>query len=145
MLDETKLFDFVKIMFTKPQTYAKIKQHNKKRHHFMINRFMSIKYPSNAQLFNFNGINGANVVDSWSVVASRFKSVPGWFYTKTKKSKKNEVDKYNPSEEAVEIFMSKNEIGNREFSELKEFAKEALFADLQKIESQIDVYKSKSR
>ena len=145
MLDETKLFDFVKIMFTKPQIYAKIKQHNKKRHHFMINRFMSIKYPSNAQLFNFNGVNGANVVDSWAMVASRFKSVPGWFYTKTKKSKKNETDKYNPSEEAVEIYMSKNEIGNREFSELKEFAKESLYADLQKIESQIDVYNSKSR
>lgn len=42
MLDETKLFDFVKIMFTKPAHYKKIKQHNKKRHHFMINRFMSI-------------------------------------------------------------------------------------------------------
>jgi hypothetical protein len=26
MLDETKLFDFVKIMFTKPATYNKIKQ-----------------------------------------------------------------------------------------------------------------------
>ena len=50
---------------------------------------MSIKYPSNAQMFNINGINGGNVVDSWSMVASRFKSVPRWFYTKTKKAKKN--------------------------------------------------------
>ena len=140
MLDETKLFDFVKIMFTKPTHYKKIKQHNKKRHHFMINRFMSIKYPANAQMFNINGINGANVVDSWSMVASRFKSVPRWFYTKTKKSKKNEVDKYNPSDRAVELYMSKNEIGNREFNELKLFAKAQLFEDLKKIEEQIDVY-----
>ena len=140
MLDETKLFDFVKIMFTKPATYKKIKQHNKKRHHFMINRFMSIKYPSNAQLFNVNGISGANVVDSWSMVAARFKSVPGWFYTKTKKAKKNTPDKYNPSERAVEIYMDKNEIGNREFGELKLFAKDHLFADLKKIEEQIQVY-----
>jgi hypothetical protein len=36
--------------------------------------------------------------------------------------------------------MDKNEIGNREFSELKEFAKEALFSDLKKIEEQIEVY-----
>lgn len=140
MLDETKLFDFVKIMFTKPALYKKIKQHNKKRHHFMINRFMSIKYPSNAQLFNVNGISGANVVDSWSMVASRFKSVPGWFYTKTKKAKKNVQDKYNPSERALEIYMSKNNIGNREIVELKQFAKEAFYADLKKIEEQIDVY-----
>ena len=89
MLDETKLFDFVKIMFTKPAHYKKIKQHNKKRHHFMINRFMSIKYPANAMMFNINGISGGNVVDSWSMVAARFKSVPRWFYTKTKKAKKN--------------------------------------------------------
>ena len=141
MLDETKLFDFVKIMFTKPTHYKKIKQHNKKRHHFMINRFMSIKYPSNAQMFNINGINGGNVVDSWSMVASRFKSVPRWFYTKTKKAKKNVTDKYNPSDRAIELYMSKNEIGNREFEELKLFAKEQLFADLKKIEEQIDVYR----
>ena len=138
MLDETKLFDFVKIMFTKPAHYKKIKQHNKKRHHIMINRFMSIKYPSNAQMFN--GINGGNVVDSWSMVASRFKSVPRWFYTKTKKAKKNVADKYNPSDRAVELYMTKNEIGKREFDELKLFAKEQLFTDLKKIEEQIEVY-----
>lgn len=140
MLDETKLFDFVKIMFTKPTHYKKIKQHNKKRHHFMINRFMSIKYPSNAQMFNINGINGGNVVDSWSMVASRFKSVPRWFYTKTKKAKKNVADKYNPSDRAIELYMNKNEIGNREFDELKLFVKDQLYADLKKIEEQIDVY-----
>ena len=140
MLDDTKLFDFVKIMFTRPGDYKKIKQHTKKRLHFMINRFMSIKYPANAMMFNINGINGGNVVECWSVVASRFQSVPRWFYTKTKKAKKNTPDKYNPSERAVAIYMDKNEIGNREFSELKEFAKEALFSDLKKIEEQIEVY-----
>ena len=142
MLDETKLFDFVKIMFTKKNQYKQLKNHTKKRHHFMINRFFAIKYPSNAQLFNINGINGANVVESWSVVASRFTSVPGWFYTKTKKASKNEVDKYSPSERALEIYMEKNQIGAREISELKQFAKEALYSDLQKIEEQIDVYSS---
>jgi hypothetical protein len=51
MLDETKLFDFVKIMFTKPNEYRNIKNHAKKRHHFMINRFFAIKYPSNANMY----------------------------------------------------------------------------------------------
>ena len=61
----------------------------------MINRFMAIKYPANANMFNVNGISGANVVESWAMVAQRFKSVPGWFYTKTKKSAaKNKADKY---------------------------------------------------
>jgi hypothetical protein len=140
MLDETKLFDFVKIMFTKPNDYKKIKQINKKRHHFMVNRFFSIKYPTNAQMFNINGIDGGNVVDCWSLVASRFKSVPGWWYTKTKKTEATEKDKYTPDQTAIEIFMNKNEIGKREFEELKKFAKESLYEDLRKIETQINVY-----
>ena len=59
----------------------------------MVNRFMSIKFPANAQLFNINGINGANVIDSWQKVTSRFNKVPFWIYTKTKSSKKNIKDK----------------------------------------------------
>ena len=141
MLDDTKLFDFVKIMFTKPQLYNNIKIHTKKRHHFMINRFFAIKYPSNANMFNINGINGGNVVESWAMVAQRFKSVPGWFYTKTKKVTKEPKDKYTPSEAVVELYISKNEIGMREFNELKKYAKTDLFNDLQKIETQLDVYR----
>ena len=141
MLDETKLFDFVKIMFTKPDQYNNIKNHSKKRHHFMINRFFAIKYPSNANLFNLNGINGGNVVESCAMVAQRFKGVPRWFYTKTKKEPKKQVDRYTPSDASIEIYLSKNEIGMREFNDLKLYAKEELFNDLQKIEAQIDVYR----
>lgn len=141
MLDETKLFDFVKIMFTKPDQYNSIKNHSKKRHHFMINRFFAIKYPSNANLFNLNGINGGNVVESWAMVAQRFKGVPRWFYTKTKKAPKKQVDRYTPNDASIEIYLSKNEIGMREFNDLKLYAKEELFNDLQKIEAQIDVYR----
>jgi hypothetical protein len=140
MLDETKLFDFVKIMFTKPKDYKELKQQTKKRHHFMINRFFSIKFPANAQLFNKNGINGAAVVDSWSLVAQRFTSVPTWFYTKTKKIETTKKDEYIPSEEVVSLFLQKNEIGKREFNELKKFAREELYTELKKLETAIKVY-----
>ena len=142
MLDETKLFDFIKILFTKPAEYKKISNHNKKRHHFMINRFFSIQYPSNAQLFNKNGINPIAVIDSWSLVAERFKSVPTWIYTKTKKSEKEVTSKskYIPSEEAISFFMEKNEIGKREFKELEKFAKEELYISLKRIENSMQVY-----
>lgn len=142
MLDETKLFDFIKIMFTKPGEYKKIKNHNKKRHHFMVNRFFAIKFPANAQLFNRNGINPIAVIDSWSLVASRFKGVPGWIYTKTKKSKQvsKKTSEYIPSDEAVKIFMDKHEIGNREFKELELVAKQELHSNLQSIEKSIQVY-----
>jgi hypothetical protein len=107
----------------------------------MINRFFAIKYPTNAHAFNINGINGSNVVECWGLVAQRFKVVPNWWYTKTKKSEAStKADKYTPSDSVIELYMSKNEIGRREFNELKTFAKDVLYADLQKIENQIDVY-----
>lgn len=142
MLDETKLFDFIKIMFTRQGDYKKVLNHNKKRHHFMINRFFSIKYPANAQLFNKNGINGNVVIDSWSMVASRFSSVPMWIYTKTKKPAKVKIDKkqYIPSDAAISFFIERNEIGKREFKELEKFAKKDLYASLQKIEESMQVY-----
>ncbi len=140
MLDETKLFDFIKIMFTQGETYSKLKQSSKKRHHFMINRFMSIKFPTNAQLFNFNGINGASVIDCWQMVSSRFQRVPGWIYTKTKTTKKNAKDTYYPSEIALRIYMEKNEIGAREIEELKLFNKDNFYNDLKRLENQIKVY-----
>jgi len=106
----------------------------------MINRFMSIQFPSNAQLFNINGINGGMVIDAWQMVASRFNKVPGWIYTKTKSTKKNIKDKYQPSEEALRFYMERNEIGQREIEELKQFNKEQFYSDLKELEKQIKVY-----
>lgn len=140
MLDDTKLFDFIKIMFTKKEHYSNLKNSSKKRHHFMVNRFMSIQFPANAQLFNFNGISGSKVIDSWQMVTSRFNKVPGWIYTKTKSTKKNIKETYTPNEEVLRLYMEKNEIGNREIEELKSFNKEQFYNDLKKLEKQIRVY-----
>tara|TARA_R110000744_G_scaffold243836_1_gene360768 strand:+ start:32 stop:460 length:429 start_codon:yes stop_codon:yes gene_type:complete len=142
MLDETKLFDFIKILFTKPKVYSTISNRNKKRHQFMINRFFAIKYPTNANLFNINGINGSAVIDSWYMVASRFRSVPSWIYTKTKKTKKVAKNKneYIPKDDAIKLFMQKNEIGKREFAELEQFAKVELYDVLRKLEESMEMY-----
>jgi hypothetical protein len=142
MLDETKLFDFVKILFTKPNDYKKIKQHNKKRHQFMINRFFAIKYPENANAFNLNGINGAQVVEAWSLVARRFTNVPTWIYTKTKKAKKDpkKTKEYIPSDKALEVYMQRYDIGKREIEEMKRFAPNEFKSELQNIEKSIEVY-----
>lgn len=140
MLDETKLFDFIKIMFTRPSDFAALKKHSKKRHHFMVNRFFAIKFPTNANAFNFNGIDGSAVVESWGLVASRFKSVPAWIYTKTKKNTKTNKKEADLDPVALEFYMHKNEIGAREIQEMLRFCPDLLLADLEKIKKQIDVY-----
>lgn len=142
MLDETKLFDFIKLIFTKSSQYKQVKNHNKKRHQFMMNRFFAIKFPANANALNLNGINPIAVVDGWAMVASRFNAVPGWIYTKTKKSTQAAKSKneYIPSDEAIKFFIEKNEIGLREFKELERFSKEDLYNQLQSIEKSMKVY-----
>jgi hypothetical protein len=142
MLDDTKLFDFIKIMFERPKEWKLVKQHTKKRHTFMINRFFAIKFPDNANMFNLNGIEGSNVIDSWYMVAQRFKGVPAWIYTKTKKAPAvaKAKDQYIPSDDAIRVYMERNEIGKREFKELQQFAAEKLNADLQMIENSMKVY-----
>lgn len=142
MLDETKLFDFIKLIFTKSSQYKQVKNHNKKRHQFMLNRFFAIKFPANANALNLNGINPIAVVDGWAMVASRFNAVPGWIYTKTKKTTKAATSKneYIPSDEAVKFFIEKNEIGLREFKELERFSREDLYNQLQSIEKSMKVY-----
>jgi len=109
----------------------------------MVNRFFAIKFPANAQLFNRNGINPIAVIDSWSLVAARFKSVPFWIYTKTKKTSKKsnkKTSKYIPSDEVIKIFIDKNEIGIREYKELEKYAKDDLYLQLESIENSIKVY-----
>jgi len=142
MLDDTKLFDFIKIMFERPKEWKLVKQHTKKRHTFMINRFFAIKFPDNANMFNLNGIEGSNVIDSWYMVAQRFKGVPAWIYTKQKiaPAVAKAKDQYIPSDDAIRVYMERNEIGKREFKELQQFAAEKLNADLQMIENSMKVY-----
>lgn len=141
MLDENKLFDFVKIMFNDKNRFSQINSNIKKKHHFMINRFFSIKYPTQAQFLNKVGINGTGVVDSWFLVAKQFKGIPKWIFTKTKKAKKQkENDNYQPSSKAISIYMDRYEIGKREFEDLKYFFKDDVYNELKQIEEQINVY-----
>jgi hypothetical protein len=94
-------------------------------------------------MFNRAGIDGASVVDAWWMVAQRFKGVPMWIYTKTKKSttpkSSSKKTEYIPSEEAINFFMLKNEIGKRELKELERFAPDALLQDLEQIDRAMKV------
>ena len=47
-----QLFDLVRVMFTNPKKYSDIKNSDKAKNHFMIQRFMSINYPAQAQQLN---------------------------------------------------------------------------------------------
>ena len=59
---------------------------------------------------------------------------------KTKKVETPKKEEYIPSDEVISLFIQKNEIGKREFNELKKFSKVELYTELKKLETAIKVY-----
>lgn len=134
-----ELFDFVRVMFTNPTEYNKIKNVEKGKHFFMINRFFSIKHPTTAQALNRVGQNGWAAVDLWQLVASRFQRVPGWIYTKTKKTSTSEKV-WKPNPEVARIWMERNNVGERELKEAIKYNPEEMKKSFQALEKQIELY-----
>lgn len=132
------LFPFVNMMFTNPREYEKVKNADKGRHTFMINRFFGIKYPTTAQSLNRNGINGWAVVDLWQIVAARFGKVPFWIYTKTKKAPTDKIWKPNP--EVATLWMERNGLGPKDLEIAIKFNPEEMKKSFASIEKQIQLY-----
>lgn len=135
-----QLFDLVKVMFTNPKRYEELKNSDKAKNHFMVARFMAIAWPSESQKLNRNGINGIGVIDTWQFVTSRFKRVPGWIYTKTKKTKVQESLEFKYSEELVEIYLKVNEISRRDFDLLTKMYPKVMQEYFTKMKLQYETY-----
>lgn len=135
-----QLFDLVRVMFTNPKKYKELKNSDKAKNHFMINRFMAINWPAQAQVLNRNGINGVGVIDTWQFITSRFKRVPGWIYTKTKKTKKQESLEFKYSEELVEIYLKVNQISRKDFNQLTKLHPEQMQEYFTKMKLQYETY-----
>ena len=133
-----ELFDFVKVMFTNPKKYSEIKNSDKSRHYFMIQRFMSIQHPSTAQQLNRVGVNPWAVVDLWQLVASRFNRVPGWIYTKTKKVATEKT--WKPDPEIAKIWMKRTGLGERDLKDLIKFKPDEMKKLFTSLEKQIKVH-----
>jgi len=126
-----KLFDYIKVLFGKDEHWDKVTNYDKSRNSFMTNRFMSIKFPIQANLFNTLKIDPVGQAEAWRLVSSKFNRVPGFIYTKVKKSAKQKAKEWNPNPKALELYMKFNEIGEREY-------KEALKHDPLQVQSSID-------
>lgn len=130
-----ELFDFIKVIFTDHKKYKELKNSDKARHHFMVQRFFAIKYPTTAQQLNRNGINGWAVMDLWSIVAQRFGNrVPGWIYTKTKKAPSAEK-KWKPDADLAKFWMKRTGMSQRDLDDAIKFSPEetkTMFSNLAK-------------
>jgi len=127
-----KLFDYIKVLFGKDEHWDKVTNYDKSKNSFMTNRFMSIKFPIQANLFNSLKIDPVGQAEAWRLVSSKFNRVPGFIYTKVKKSAKQKAKEWNPNLKALELYMKFNEIGEREY-------KEALKHNPSLVQSSIDI------
>lgn len=133
-----QLFDYIKVMFDSSSKYSEVTDYTKRKNSFMLNRFMSIKYPIQANLFNFLNTDAVGASDSWRRVTSQYKRTPGWVFTKVKKNtQKSSAKEYIPSDEAINLFMSFNQIGQREYKEAMKFNREETVKYLQILEKEL--------
>ena len=110
-----KLFDYIKVLFGQDPPWEKLKGYDKSKNSFMVNRFMSIKFPIQANMFNALKIDPVGQAEAWRMVASKFNRVPGFIYTKTKASEK--IKTWVPDPNALAFYLKINEIGERDFKE----------------------------
>ena len=131
-----EMFDYINTIFSQNKDFEELKDYSKKKNAFMLNRFMSINFPIQAQMFNKLNINPAGVADSWRKVGIRYKRTPPWVFTKTKKKSKDST--YSPSDEVLSLYLKMNEIGMREYKDAMKYDPEKIIADLKTIQKQID-------
>lgn len=130
------LFDFINAMFDRNQ-YATIPDSIKRKHFFMVQRFMSIKFPVEADNLNRLGINQIAVMNFWHMILTkRFSRVPGWMYVKSKKSKnsgeKDKIDKFKP--DLIKFYIKGKKMDRRDFLFCKELFPDQLYEELKNLE-----------
>jgi len=128
--------------FFKPKEWSEYTNYDKSKSYFMINRYLSIKYPIQAAMLSWNNIKGDKVVEFWRRVVSRnFKTLPDWFFTKTKNVSTKEKDIFVEFDgEVIDLFYKMNECSYKELDELKKRFPNETYEELKKIDKMSNSY-----
>lgn len=132
--DYDKLFDFIKVFFGSNPRYKEVNDYQKKKHRFIMQRFMAIRYPDTAQRFNINKINPVAVVNLWRTVGAKYSRTPGWIFTKTKKAPDTKENSFVPSEDTVNFYLRYHKISKRDLNDAMKFHKDDILNELKWIE-----------
>jgi len=138
-----ELFDFINTIFNKKDQYEDLSYGEKTKHVFMVNRFFSIKYPQQAELFNRMNTPPLGVIESWRLVANSFNRTPGWIFTKTKRAEKQKKKNLNVDPDIIKKYLELNNIGYREFEEALKYEEEKIIKILKSMEKAYNVFNKK--
>jgi hypothetical protein len=131
-----QLFDYIKLVFSRDEkSWKSLKNTDKSRNFFMLNRFMSIKYPVQANMLSHYKINPEAVSDYWHRnMSSLHSGTPTWIYAKTVKKKDVEKKLDLPSPEMIKWYCDQNEISRRDFDENVKFFGDNFLSDIRSLE-----------
>jgi hypothetical protein len=107
------------LIFSKNEKdWKELKDTDKSRNFFMLNRFISIQYPVQCSFLCHYKIDPVSVSDHWHrSLSSKFSSTPKWIYAKTIKKKDQEKKLDLPSNEMIKWYCEKNEMSRKEFDQ----------------------------
>jgi hypothetical protein len=85
------LFEFQKVFYEDQRKFEQLDKFEKSKVFFPFNRKMAIKFPEQANFFNFNGIDQASVIDVWYEFVGKRSGgrTPSWNYIKVIKPVKD--------------------------------------------------------
>jgi hypothetical protein len=110
-----QLFDFIDSIWD-DKVWKGVTNNIKKKHFFMLQRFMSIAYPKQADKMNVNGINEVAVVDLWAgYLKKKYKYKPKWFFTKVDKSEKKGDKIGKIGNKVKNFYMSEKKMSEKDF------------------------------
>ena len=123
-----ELFELTKSMFENPQKYEDATKGDKKKHYFMVNRFMSINFPMQAHVLGTLKNNPAATVDFWQTfVRKLFKRTPHWMFIKGSVRKKKDKEKLtNISEEQILGYSTMHELDHKSVRDAIKFFPEKM-------------------
>jgi hypothetical protein len=116
--------------------WDKIKDRDKSRNFFMVNRICSIKFPLQSNAFNHIKIQPEKAVDFLKVlVTSQHRTSPQWVWTKTEKKEIEKKKKETYDDNIIQFIKEKYLISNREIQEMIEFSPKDFKSFYKEIES----------
>lgn len=88
---ENNILEISKVMFNNKKDWVYVTDEQKEQFFFIFNRYFSRKYPNLSQLVNHKLIDKSVGMDLWFEFMKN-KPYPQWFWSKTKKTSKQNKD-----------------------------------------------------
>ena len=136
-----ELFEFLNVLFEKPEEWEQISNLEKKKYFFMITRRMSIQYPMQANALQHLRINPAATVNFWQYfirVKQKYIKVPGWMYTKGVKKVQEIKEKVSVSKVLIDEYARLNRIDRKSVEDALIYYNEDMIMELKTFEKIIN-------